>query len=160
MRLATLKSSIVMSFFLLIAAYTAVGKVIYVDADAQGPVYDGSSWTTAFEYLQEALTILPRTIRRSGRSRRVLAVMRLPESIGEEDIDLSEPLVLFPGGIEADEQKLLPDKTADDSVRIRAVFDRAELLAVTPDNGDVEVTVAGRFISGLCFYDTDTVKIK
>jgi hypothetical protein len=29
---------------LLIAAYTAAGKVIYVYADVQGPVYDGSSW--------------------------------------------------------------------------------------------------------------------
>ncbi len=73
---------------------------------------------------------------------------------------MSEPLVLYPGGIEADEQKLLPDKTADDSVRIRAVFDRVELLAVTPDNGDVEVIVVGRFISGLYFYGTGTVTIK
>lgn len=44
MRIATLKTLLIMSFFLLIAAYTAAGKVIYVDADAQGPVYDGSSW--------------------------------------------------------------------------------------------------------------------
>ena len=74
---------------------------------------------------------------------------------------MSNPLVLYPGGIAADEQKLLPDETAeDDSVRIRAVFDRAELLAATPYNGDVEVTVIGGFISGLYFYGTGTVTIK
>ncbi|MHC4286265.1 MAG: hypothetical protein ACYSWZ_25350 [Planctomycetota bacterium] len=57
MRFATLKSSIVMSIFLLIAAYTATGKVIYVDADAQGPVYHGSSWANAYKYLQNALGV-------------------------------------------------------------------------------------------------------
>ncbi|MHC4497986.1 MAG: choice-of-anchor Q domain-containing protein, partial [Planctomycetota bacterium] len=55
MRIISLRNLLVMSIFLLIGTYTAAGKVIYVDTDAQGPVYDGASWATAFEYLQEAL---------------------------------------------------------------------------------------------------------
>ena len=44
-------------------------------------------------------------------------------------------------------------------MKIHAVFDKAELLAAAPGNGDVEVTVVGRFISGEYFYCTDQVRI-
>ena len=51
------------------------------------------------------------------------------------------------------------NRIADDIVRIRAFFDRAELLAAMPDHGDVEVTVIGRFVSGEYFYSTDNIRI-
>jgi len=35
----------------------SIGKVIYVDCNAPGPVRDGNSWPTAFRHLQEALDI-------------------------------------------------------------------------------------------------------
>ncbi|NIP25716.1 MAG: hypothetical protein GWN67_15465, partial [Phycisphaerae bacterium] len=50
-----MKAQVVISVFLLIGTYTAAGKVIYVDDDAQGPVYHGSSWANAYKYLQDAL---------------------------------------------------------------------------------------------------------
>jgi len=106
------------------------------------------------------LIILPRTINRSSRNQTILAVMSLPESIGRDDIDVYGPLVLYPGAIEAAEQYLLPPaRPAQSDLRIHAVFDKAELLGVTPDNADVQITVIGRFISGEYFYDTDTVRI-
>lgn len=130
-----------------------------VDNNGELPDFDMGAYE-AVAMIQGKLIMQPHTVNRNARGPKIFAFIRLPEPIVEGDIDLSEPLVLYPGGIEADEQKLLPDKAADDSVRIRAVFDRAELLAVTPDNGDVEVIVAGRFISGLYFYGTGIVTIK
>ena len=33
------------------------GRIIYVDADAPGPVHDGGSWTNAYNYLQDGLAV-------------------------------------------------------------------------------------------------------
>lgn len=43
-----------MSMFLLMIVSTATAEIIFVDADANG-VNDGSSWTDAYNYLQDAL---------------------------------------------------------------------------------------------------------
>ena len=53
----------------------------------------------------------------------------------------------------------LPIAYLQGEVKIHAVFDRAELLAAASGDGDVEVTVIGRFISGEYFYCTDQVRI-
>ena len=48
--------------FLLVSAFlaamvcvTASGDIIYVDANAPGPTHDGSSWSSAYKYLSEAI---------------------------------------------------------------------------------------------------------
>ncbi len=46
--------TLIVTFVLLITAPTFAGKIIYVDDDANG-ANDGSSWTDAFNYLQDAL---------------------------------------------------------------------------------------------------------
>ena len=130
-----------------------------VDNNGEQPDFDMGAYE-AVTAVEGELLIQPNKVNRNAKSKKIFAVIRLPEPIIAEDIDISELLVLHPGGIEADEQQLLPDKAADEQLRIRAVFDRAELLAATPYNGDVDVTVVGRFISGLYFYGTATVTIK
>ncbi len=102
------------------------------------------------------LHILPRTISRQGQ--RMLAAFGLPEPISGGDIDIYEPLVLYPGAVEAVDQNL-QYKPAQSEVKIHAVFDKAELLSAAPGDGDIEVTVIGRFISGHYFYCTDQVRI-
>ena len=49
-----LKTSLVMSLFLLAIVSTAGAKIIYVDADAS-PGGDGQTWGTAYKYLQDGL---------------------------------------------------------------------------------------------------------
>jgi hypothetical protein len=52
-----LKNLIVMLMFLLVvASITSAGEIIYVDDDASVGG-DGSTWDTAFKYLQDGLTI-------------------------------------------------------------------------------------------------------
>jgi hypothetical protein len=113
----------------------------------------------AYEVIAEPegeMNILPRTISRQGQ--RVLAALYLPEPISGGDIDMYEPLVMYPGAVEAVEQNL-QYKPAQSEVKIHAVFDNAELLAASPGDGDIEVIVIGRFISGQYFYCTDQARI-
>jgi len=52
---ANLKTALVMAVLLVgMAPAIAAGGVIYVDADAS-PGGDGTSWSTAYKYLQDAL---------------------------------------------------------------------------------------------------------
>jgi len=130
-----------------------------VDNNGELPDFDMGVYE-AVATTQCKLIILPRTINRSSQSHTILAVMRLPESIGRDDIDVYGPLVLYPGAIEAAGQYLIPPaRPAQSDLRIHAVFDKAELLGVTPDNTDVQITVIGRFSTGEYFYDTDTVRV-
>jgi hypothetical protein len=107
-----------------------------------------------------ALVILPRTIIRGGGGEEISAIMHLPEHVIKDDIDANEPLVLYPGAIEADRQRLIPPSIeAKSNTRIHAVFDKAELFGIAGDNSDVELTVIGRFSTGQYFYGTDTIRI-
>ncbi len=110
--------------------------------------------------IQGELLFQPNTINRNSKGKKVFVVISLSKPIVGDDIDIAEPLVLYPGAIKSDEQSISqPDKTAKDGVRIRAVFDRVELLAAIPEHDDVEVTVIGRFLSGEYFYGTDNIRI-
>ncbi|MBW8042491.1 MAG: S8 family serine peptidase [Planctomycetes bacterium] len=118
--------------------------------------------------MQSGLFILPRTINRGRVGEKILAVMRLPEPIVKDDIDAHVPLVLYPGAVKATEQYLIPPgREAKSNVIIHAVFNKAELVASlvrfaeqsSGDNGDVELTVVGRFGTGEYFYGTDTVRV-
>ncbi|GAJ05213.1 unnamed protein product, partial [marine sediment metagenome] len=110
--------------------------------------------------VQGKLIIIPRTINRSRKGQRILALIHLPEPIVKDDIDAYEPLLLYPGAIEAASQYIIPSgRKAQGNAKILAVFDKADLLTALPDDGSVELTIVGRFISGQCFYGTDTIKI-
>jgi hypothetical protein len=130
-----------------------------VDNNGELPDFDMGAYE-AIATTQGELIILPRTINRTSRRETISAVLRLPESIITDDIDVDEPLVVFPGAVEAAGQSIIPPgKAAQSSVKIHAVFDKADLLAAMPDNGEVELTVVGRLNTGEYFYGTDTVRI-
>ena len=130
-----------------------------VDNNGELPDFDMGA-CEALATTQCEFIILPRTIIRSGGGERISAIMRLPELIVKDDIDAYEPLVLYPGAIEATEQHLIPPSIeAKSNTRIHAVFDKAELITAVTENGNVELTVAGRFVTGKFFYGTDTIRI-
>jgi len=109
---------------------------------------------------QGKLIMLPRTINRSRQGQKILALIHLPEPIVKDNVDAYKLLVLYPGAIKAANQYVIPSGArAQSNVRILAVFDKADLLAALPDNGNVELTIVGRFISGQYFYGTDKIRI-
>ena len=130
-----------------------------VDNNGQLPDFDMGAYE-AVASTEGELTILPPVVNQHGPAQKILAMMLLPEPIVKNDIDEQALLVLYPGPIEATEQHIIqPVRGRQRSVRIIAVFDRAELLGAWGDNGNIEVAGIGRFISGEYFYGLDTVRI-
>ncbi len=99
--------------------------------------------------------IVPRTINRQNRMKRVMAIIRLPEGIGKHDI-ADEPFVLEPGGVEAIWDRVIG---RGNQATVFALFDKNELMNALTDTGRVESTVIGKLKSGQCIYGTDTVRI-
>ena len=117
--------------------------------------------------LKGKLEIMPRIINRFSRSHhkpeKILAFVRLPEGIAKKDVS-NEPLTLYPGEIEASRQWIIPipygyGRHKKWLVGILAFFDKDDVLDAIPENGRVELKVAGELVSGRYFYGSDTVII-
>ena len=105
------------------------------------------------DYLHARLWLVPRTINRQNRLKRVMAWMQLPEGITKNQIDKDTPLILYPGHLEPIQQYVFEQgKKGNKRVRIFAFYDKAELLAVVPDNGLVDIQVIGSLKTGQQFY--------
>ena len=129
-------------------------RVLDGDEDGEAIVDMG-----AYEFLpaiEADLRILPRVINRKSRGRYVMAIMRLPEGIAEEDIDTDEGFVLEPGNIES---ILWRTAVYDEQVRVFVLFEKARLMDAVSSNGEIELTVSGQLESGQGIYGVDTIRI-
>ncbi|MBL7142859.1 MAG: right-handed parallel beta-helix repeat-containing protein [Phycisphaerae bacterium] len=112
------------------------------------------------------LCIIPSIINREGRLQQILAVIRFPEGTTVEDIDIDQPLILYPGdsphGIEAISQRIVTWYSFGIlRVSVFACFSKDEVTADVTD-GPVEIMVIGRFddsADGEYFYGFDNVWI-
>ncbi|MCP4609604.1 MAG: HYR domain-containing protein [Planctomycetes bacterium] len=122
------------------------------------------STVTIVEAAESSLRIIPRIINRDGRLTKILAVIRFPAGTTAEDIDIGQPLILYPGdspiGIEATTQRIVTWCIwGNTRVSVFASFSKDEVTAGVPDDGPVELMVIGRFESGQYFYGFDNVWI-
>jgi fimbrial isopeptide formation D2 family protein/uncharacterized repeat protein (TIGR01451 family) len=103
----------------------------------------------------ESLEIIPDTIRREGTLTDIIAVLEFSEGIAKSDI-ANEPLVLFPGNIQAHQQIVIE---TDGKIQLVAVFDKNEVLNAIPVYGKVDVEVVGKLTTGQSFYGQATITI-
>jgi hypothetical protein len=110
--------------------------------------------------MESQLSIFPRTINRDSTQNYTLAWLRLPEGLTRDYVDSDQPLLLYPGGIEATIQHVFEyGRPGAKHASIFAFFDKAEVMDAVPDNGRVELQVVGQLKTSQCFYGTDTVRI-
>ena len=104
--------------------------------------------------------IVPRTINRNNRMKRVMAIIRLPEGISKADVS-DEPFVLYAGDLDSDGIEAIWQRVIGWRRRasVFALFSKAELMDSVEHNGRVELTVVGRLESGQYVYGSDTVRI-
>jgi len=138
--------------------------VTFTATDASGNMSTCQSTVTVVEAAEAHLRIVPPVINRDGRLPEILAVIRFPDGITEDEIDMDEPLVLFPGdspyGIEATSQRIVTwCRWGTLSISIFASFSKDGVTAAVSEDGLVEMMVVGRFVSGQYFYGIDTVRI-
>jgi len=86
--------------------------------------------------------------------------LRLPEDITKDQVDSNEPLLLYPGGIEAELQYVFEQgKKGNKRVSIFAFFDKSELTEAIPDNGQVQLEVLGYLTTSQEFYGSGFITI-
>ena len=128
---------------------------VTIGSDETWPATASVGVVTRESSLKADLTIRPNMIRRDGCCDLILAIVELPQGIGKDDIK-DEPLILNPGGIEANSQLVLG--TAD-RAEVRAWFDTCELMAAVSGYGEVRVQVVGKLKSGQSFIGEDIIYI-
>jgi len=133
------------------------------DADGKPRVIGGRIDMGAYEATIETkadLRVSPKVINRNSKMPKVLAMVRLPEGVTRDQIDSNEPLLLYPGGIEALNQYVIQHRRGEaQGTNIFAFFDKTSLMGAVSENGRVELQVVGRLKAGRYFYGTDTVEI-
>ena len=138
-----------------------VAEANETDLDGHSRIVNGVVDMGAYEadHVEAELRMLPRTISRYSQQPMVLGIVYLPEDITRNQIDRSQKLLLYPGGIEARRQHVLRYGKGRQIV-ILAFFDKAKLAGAVAEDGRVELQILGKLKSGRGFYGNDTVRIK
>ncbi len=112
--------------------------------------------------IEANLCVMPRVLNCRSFQPRIMTIMRLPKGITKEQIDTNEPILLYPGEVEADWtwiSRRFDNKCRDWSTTILALFDKDDLMDAIPDKGQVELVVVGQLKTGQYFFGSDTVTV-
>jgi hypothetical protein len=112
------------------------------------------------EPVESELWIFPSVINRRRGASEIMAVIRLPEGITRGQIEESQPLMLYPGNIEATYQRSIQwRRRGGVRTTIFAYFDKRALMGAVPQDGRVELQVEGELTTNKYFYGKDTVRV-
>ena len=115
-----------------------------------------------YEYLppiEAKAKITPQSLNRKSHRSHVIGRLELT-GYSVEDIDPDEPMVLMPGDIEAYRVDIQGSKKKGESVSLQGYFDNEALMDIIEQDGDIEVTISVRLLTGQWAYGVDTVKVK
>lgn len=94
---------------------------------------------------------------------------RLPKSLAHQgclagfcakDLDPDEPIWLMPGSIPASRVDIFEGNERGNSLLLKGFFDHAAPMDAIGHNGNVEVTVAVKLLSGKWVYGAEILRVK
>lgn len=104
------------------------------------------------------VTIWPYQISRTGGGAYVYALVRLFD-IHKSQVDLSVPLTITPGNVQAFSQYASEQSNGTVITTIIALFYKSQLTDAIPTNGPITLTVTGQLTSGQQFSGPDVITI-
>ena len=114
----------------------------------------------AYEYwppIQAQMTITPKTLNCSSKGKYIKAHVTFPEGSSTEEIDLNEPIVLDPPGLESQSISILGSGRG--AVKLEITFDRQSLCEELSGTGQIELTLTGRLTTGQPFSASDQIRV-
>jgi hypothetical protein len=111
---------------------------------------------TVIQPQQVTLTMFPGNIQRGACPQLVYGIINIDQT-SVNAIDMSEPLTLYPGNVQATGQSKY--QSGPGSVGIIAQFSKDQITSANPNNGTLGVTVIGKFLTGQYFAGQDQIII-
>jgi hypothetical protein len=101
------------------------------------------------------LCVMPKVLNCRSNQPRIIATLRLPKGITIDQIDTNQPILLYPGQIEADKVLIMRGCVTT----IFSSFDKDELMDAIDNYGQIELAVVGQLKTGQYFYGTDEISV-
>jgi hypothetical protein len=117
---------------------------------------------TVIAPFQGNLDITPKILNCRSNQPNIMAMMRMPKGVTRDQIDTNQPILLYPGAIEANSLSINPQACLgriNQGTTILASFDKDKLMAAIDANGTFELAVVGQLKTGQYFYGTDDIRV-
>lgn len=131
------------------------------DLDGNPRVTSGRIDMGAYEYwppIQAQMTITPKTLNCSSKGKYIKAHVTFPEGISPDEVDLNEPALLDPPGLESKSIAILGSGRG--AVQLKITFDRQSFCEELTDTGQIELTLTGRLATGQLFSASDKIRVQ
>ena len=112
---------------------------------------------TVVEAIETKAKLTPQALNRKSNQPHVIGRLELA-GIGEADVDPNEPMAMMPGDIAAERVEVLPGKKG--AITLKGFFGHRVLMEAITEDGDVEVTIAAKLLTGQWVYGVDVAKVK
>ena len=115
---------------------------------------------TVIDPIEVECRIFPPNKKMFKKKPEIMATLYMPPGITQDEINLDQPLRLYPGGAQVlDHYAIQWRRHKAPCARVFAFFHRDVVIHSVPKSGFMELAITGRLKSGQYFYGSDTINV-